>query len=69
MARPIKRCGRKLWLGLVTFYAVCSLGLLANLSVVNWVMRTDGHFYFASIIGVLTSVVFNYAVTRVFTWR
>jgi len=61
--------GGRFWIGLLTFYAVCSLGLLANLSVVNWVMRSDGQFYVASIIGVLMSVVFNYAVTRVFTWR
>ncbi|MEO8882423.1 MAG: GtrA family protein, partial [Devosia sp.] len=61
--------GARFWIGLATFYAVCSLGLLANLSLANWVYRADGQFYLASIIGVVMSVVFNYSVTRVFTWR
>jgi dolichol-phosphate mannosyltransferase len=61
--------GGRFWVGLATFYAVCSLGLLANLSVANWLYHSEGQFYFASIVGVLMSVVFNYAVTRVFTWR
>ena len=61
--------GGRFWFGLATFYAVCSLGLLANLSVANWLYHAEGQFYFASIIGVIMSVVFNYAVTRVFTWR
>ena len=55
---------------MLTFYAVCAFGLVANLSVASWIYRIDAHqFYVAGIIGVVMSVVFNYAVTRVFTWR
>jgi dolichol-phosphate mannosyltransferase len=55
--------------GLATFYAVCSIGLLANVSVASWIYAFDRQFYLAALFGVFMSVVFNYSVTRVFTWR
>ena len=61
--------GWRLWTGLLSFYVVCSFGLVANLSVASWIYRQDAQFYVAGIIGVIMSVVFNYAVTRVFTWK
>jgi dolichol-phosphate mannosyltransferase len=61
--------GVRLWIGLASFYAVCSFGLIANVSVANQVYGYDHQFYLAAIVGVVMSVVFNYAVTRVFTWR
>ena len=61
--------GTRFWIGLVTFYAVCSFGLISNVSVANLVYGLDHQLYFAAIVGVVMSVVFNYAVTRVFTWR
>jgi dolichol-phosphate mannosyltransferase len=61
--------GLRFWIGLVTFYAVCSFGLIANVSVGNLIYGLDHELYFAAIVGVIMSVVFNYAVTRVFTWR
>jgi dolichol-phosphate mannosyltransferase len=61
--------GGRFWIGLVTFYAVCSFGLIANVSVANLVYGLDNQLYLAAIVGVVMSVVFNYSVTRVFTWR
>lgn len=55
--------------GMLTFYAVCSIGALANVSVASWIYAYDGSFYVAGLLGVLMSVVFNYSVTKVFTWR
>lgn len=57
-----------LW-GLVTFCAVCSIGAVASISVGTWIYAWDRGFWLAGIAGVLMSVVFNYSVTRVFTWR
>ena len=42
---------------------------LANVSVASWIYAYDGQFYVAGLLGVLMSVVFNYSVTKVFTWR
>lgn len=55
--------------GMLTFYAACSIGALANVSVASWIYAYDGQFYVAGLLGVLMSVVFNYSVTKVFTWR
>ncbi len=55
--------------GMLSFYAVCSIGALANVSVASWIYAYDGQFYVAGLLGVLMSVVFNYSVTKVFTWR
>ena len=50
---------------------LCGLQLRADRqrSVANLVYGFDHQLYIAAIIGVMMSVVFNYAVTRVFTWR
>ena len=55
--------------GLFTFYAVCSFGAIANISVASWIYTLDRDIWIAGIAGVLMSVVFNYSVTKVFTWR
>jgi dolichol-phosphate mannosyltransferase len=59
---------RVLW-GLVTFAAVCSLGALANVSVAVWVYQFDQATMLAGLAGALMSSVFNYAVTKLVTWR
>ena len=61
--------GSRFWIGLASFYAVCSLGMLANISVAVQLFNETGGFLLAGFIGAIMSVVFNYSVTRVFTWR
>jgi dolichol-phosphate mannosyltransferase len=61
--------GRKFWLGLLSFYFVCSIGTLANVSIASWIYLADPNLYVAGFLGALMSMVFNYSVTRVFTWR
>jgi dolichol-phosphate mannosyltransferase len=59
----------RFWLGLLSFYAICSLGMLANISVAVAAFNERVDFLVAGLIGAIMSVVFNYSVTRVFTWR
>lgn len=62
--------GRRFWTGLLSFYVVCSFGTLANVSVASALFETNTtNFVIAGIAGAVMSVVFNYAVTRMFTWR
>lgn len=61
--------GRRYWIGLLSFYLVCSIGALANVSVATWIYQASPDLFLAGILGALMSVVFNYSVTRVFTWR
>jgi dolichol-phosphate mannosyltransferase len=55
--------------GLVSFYVICSIGAIANVSVASWIFGMDRSLYFAGILGALMSMVFNYAVSRAITWR
>jgi dolichol-phosphate mannosyltransferase len=61
--------GSRFWIGLLSFYAVCSIGALANLSVAAWIYEANTDLWLAGLTGAAMSVVFNYSVTRVFTWR
>lgn len=61
--------GGRFWIGLLSFYLVCSFGTLANVSVASWIYQADPNLFLAGIAGAIMSVVFNYSVTRVFTWR
>lgn len=65
-----KLTGPRFWTGLLSFYLVCSFGTLANVSVASVLFETHmANFIVAGVAGAVMSVVFNYAVTRIFTWR
>ncbi|MBY0562410.1 glycosyltransferase family 2 protein [Hyphomicrobium sp.] len=55
--------------GLLIFYAVCSVGALANIGVADLVYSHDATWWRAGIAGALMAAVFNYAVSSAFTWR
>lgn len=61
--------GVKLLWGLLSFYAICSLGALANISVAAVIYNIRPGAYLAALAGIVVSSIFNYAVTRIFTWR
>ncbi len=55
--------------GLLSFSAICALGGIANISVANAIYQFDHHTMVAGLSGAIMSSVFNYAVTRAFTWK
>ena len=61
--------GLKLWTGLLGFYAVCSMGGVANISIASMIYEARPAPLVAGLAGALMSSVFNYAVTRIFTWK
>ncbi len=61
--------GIRFWTGLLSFYAVCSLGAIANISVASLIYEMRSGPILAGLAGALMSSVFNYSVTRVITWR
>ena len=46
-----------------------AVAVTLGVSVASWIYAFDRQFYLAALFGVFMSVVFNYSVTRVFTWR
>lgn len=57
-----------LW-GLLTFYAVCSVGAVANVGVASWIYDARSSWWLAGTAGALMGAVFNYAASSALTWR
>jgi dolichol-phosphate mannosyltransferase len=67
--RDRRLTGRAALKGLLTFYAVCSVGTLANVGVADLIYHSDASWWRAGIAGALMAAVFNYAVSSMLTWR
>ena len=61
--------GARFWRGLLSFYAVCSIGVVGNVGVGTLVLQSDAPVIIAGLAGAVMSAVFNYAASRALTWR
>jgi dolichol-phosphate mannosyltransferase len=66
--RDMRLRGSRFLTGLVTFYLVCGLGVIANVGVANFVFRRDYTWWLAGGAGALVGTVWNYAASSIFTW-
>jgi dolichol-phosphate mannosyltransferase len=55
--------------GLISFYAVCSVGAVANVGIASVVYAEQYAWWISGLAGALIGVVWNYAVSSIFTWR
>lgn len=55
--------------GLLSFYAVCSVGAVANVGIANYMFNTRYSWWLAGIGGVIIGAVWNYVATSIVTWR
>jgi dolichol-phosphate mannosyltransferase len=60
---------RRVLLGLLSFYAVCSVGAVANVGVADFLFVQDYEWWVSGICGIVVSAVWNYATSALFTWR
>jgi dolichol-phosphate mannosyltransferase len=56
-------------LGLLSFYAVCSIGAVANVGIADFLFGQDYDWWVSGICGILVGAVWNYASSSLFTWR
>lgn len=61
--------GTRLILGLLTFYAVCSVGLIGNIGVAEFLFDQQNTWWLAGLAGAVVGAVWNYAVSSIVTWR
>lgn len=61
--------GARILRGLLLFYLVCSVGLLANVGVAFSVYNQQPIWWLAGAAGALMGVVWNYAMSGLFVWR
>jgi len=55
--------------GLFLFYVACSFGVLINIETAEFARSAGFPWYAAGLLGLVLSSVWNYGVTRIFTWR
>jgi len=67
--RDRRLSGLSALIGLVTFYAVCSVGVLANVGVANLIYLDPSYWWFAGAAGAVMGAVWNYAASSALTWR
>jgi dolichol-phosphate mannosyltransferase len=61
--------GARLIRGLIAFYIVCSVGLLANVGVAFSVYNQQPIWWLAGVAGALMGVVWNYGISSLLVWR
>jgi len=55
--------------GWISFTIACSIGALANVGVASYLFQLDTVWLLAAVAGVLVGVVWNFAVTMIYTWH
>lgn len=67
--RDRRLSGFRFLVGLVSFYAICGLGAVANVGIASVAFAHHYAWWISGLAGVAVGVVWNYAVSSVFTWR
>ncbi len=67
--RDCRRRGLSFFIGLISFYLVCSVGIIANVGVANFAFQRNYTWWLAGGAGALVGTVWNYAASAIFTWR
>ena len=60
--------GRRIWRGLVSFYATCGIGALINIAIADWLFLQSLHYWVAGLAGALVAALWNFFTTASFTW-
>jgi dolichol-phosphate mannosyltransferase len=61
--------GKRLWVGLMTFYLACSVGAAINLSTASGLKGFGMNSFLAGALGLMVGAVWNYGATFFLTWR
>jgi dolichol-phosphate mannosyltransferase len=55
--------------GLLSFYAVCAVGIIANVGIASFLFDESYSWWVSAMAGIVVGAVWNYASSSVFTWR
>jgi dolichol-phosphate mannosyltransferase len=67
--RDRKLKGRRLLIGLVSFYAVCGLGALANVGTGSVLFAEHHRWWVSGVAGAVVGSLWNFAASMLVTWR
>jgi dolichol-phosphate mannosyltransferase len=60
--------GAKLVRGLLSFYAVCGMGALANIGIAAYAFSKNLEWALSAAAGIIVGTLWNYLATARFTW-
>ena len=61
--------GLKMLKGLFSFYLACSLGAVINVQFSDMLFESGLSWWFSGLSGAIVGAVWNYTMTKVFTWK
>ncbi len=61
--------GVKFFTGLLSFFAICGIGAVANVGVANIVFLQHYSWWLSALAGIAVGLVWNYACSSALTWR
>lgn len=67
--RDARKKGVRFLLGLLGFYLVCSIGLLANVGIASVAYEQQYQWWAAAFAGILVGTIWNYAASSIFVWK
>src|SRR6202022_4414214 len=67
--RDKRLCGGALVTGLLSFYAVCGIGSVANVGIASQLFEANRSWWLAGLAGAAIGAGGNYAMSSVFIWR
>lgn len=60
--------GRRVWRGLLSFYAACGIGALINIALADWLFIKSVPYWVAGLTGAVVASLWNFFTTASFTW-
>ena len=60
--------GRRIWRGLISFYAACGIGAFINIALADWLFIKAAPYWAAGLAGALIAALWNFFTTASFTW-
>jgi dolichol-phosphate mannosyltransferase len=60
--------GRRIWRGLLSFYAACGIGAFINIALADWLFIKSAPYWAAGLAGALVAALWNFFTTASFTW-
>lgn len=60
--------GRRIWRGLLSFYAACGIGAFINIALADWLFIKSAPYWAAGLVGALVAALWNFFTTASFTW-
>jgi dolichol-phosphate mannosyltransferase len=61
--------GAKFFTGLLSFFAICGVGAVANVGIASAVFQQRYTWWISALAGIAVGLIWNYAVSSALTWR